>query len=315
VARTLAATPELPAFEAVPVELAPMPARRQYESIVRQVQAAIHRGDLHKAVVSRRLDLSFPVDLPASYALGLTRNTPARSFLLALDGRQCAGFSPETAVEVDANGLVRTQPLAGTRPLLHRPERDDRLREELRWNVKECYEHVISARLAAEEMLAVCDPATVAVRDLMTIKRRGTVQHLASMVTGQLLPGLTAWDAAAALLPAVTASGIPKAPALDLISELEGDERGLYAGAVCTVGGTGSLDAALVLRSMFQDADGAWLRAGAGIVADSNPPDEYDETTNKLRSAADCLVAAGSTFEPVGHLRSGTPIPVNSKES
>lgn len=275
------------------LELATPASRRAYEATVAEVIASIRRGPLRKAIVSRRVDVPFAVDLPRTYAVGLTRNTPARSFLFRLGDRRCAGFSPETVAEVGVAGSVSTQPLAGTRPLLHRPDADRRLREELAWDVKECYEHVISARLADEELRAVCRPGSVAIWDLLAVRERGTVQHLASRVAGQLRPGLDAWDAVEALFPAVTASGIAKLPALRTIAALEGDARELYAGAVCVIDSSGALDSALVLRSAYQDADGAtWLRAGAGIVIGSDPSAEYDETTDKLASVAGCLVAA-----------------------
>jgi len=292
---------EVGALELAPVDLAPEHARGPFESAVADVVAAIRRGHLRKAIISRRLPVPFPVDLPRTYVLGLSANTPARSFLLDLGGRRVTGFSPETVAEV-SGGTVLTQPLAGTRPMRGGPD-DERLREELRWDVKECYEHVISTRLACEELRSVCDPDTVAVRDLMTVKRRGTVQHLGSVVTGCLGQGQDAWEAVAALFPAVTASGIPKRRALEVIVDHEQDEREIYAGVVCMVDGAGGFDGALVLRSIFQDERGTWLRAGAGIVESSEPSREFDETTSKLRSAAAGLVrapAAGAGQEVEG---------------
>jgi salicylate synthase len=184
-----------------------------------------------------------------------------------------------------------TQPLAGTRPLAGDAEADERGRHELTWDVKECYEHVIATRQAQEELRTVCRHDSVAVRELMGVRRRGTVQHLASVVAGTLAPGRTGWDALAALFPAVTVAGVPRREALETIVEAEREERGLYAGAVCMADAAGGLDAALVLRSIFQSGEETWLRAGAGIVPGSDPAREFDETTAKLRSAADCLVA------------------------
>ncbi|MBV8994170.1 MAG: salicylate synthase, partial [Pseudonocardiales bacterium] len=278
-----------------PVDLDPPGHRQRYEQAVDQIIAAIDDRALCKAIISRRVDVPFAVDLPRSYAAGLGHNTPARSFLLQLGQRRCAGFSPETLAEVTTTGQVCTQPLAGTRPLLGDPAEDRRLREELEWDVKECYEHIISVRLAAEELRTVCSPDSVTVRDLLTVKQRGTVQHLGSTVTGQLQTGNTAWDALEALFPAVTASGISKHQTLPAIATTEQDQRELYAGAICMVDANGALDSAVVLRSIFQQAQQTWLRAGAGIVADSQPAREYDETTNKLRSVAHCLVAASKS--------------------
>lgn len=283
------------AHETTDLALTSAGGRDAYESAVREVIGAIRRHMLRKAIISRRIDVPFTVNLVRTYAAGLQKNTPARSFLFRLGGRRCAGFSPEMVAEVGTDGSVSTQPLAGTRPLLHRADADRRLREELEWDVKECYEHVISARLAGDELRGVCAPETVAIHDLLAVCERGTVQHLASRVAGRLEPGRDAWDAIEALFPSVTASGIPKRPALRMIASLEGDRRDLYAGAVCVVEPTGALEAALTLRSVYQDEDGAtWLRAGAGIVADSDPATEYDETTSKLSSVSTCLVTARS---------------------
>jgi salicylate synthase len=300
-----------------PIDLDPPGHRQHYEQAVAGIITAIHDRALCKAIISRRVDVPFTVDLPRSYAAGLRHNTPARSFLVQLGQRRCAGFSPETLAEVTASGQVYTQPLAGTRPLLHDPAEDLRLRQELEWDVKECYEHIISVRLAAQELRTVCTPTTVMVRDLLTVKPRGTVQHLGSTVMGQLRVGNTAWHALEALFPAVTASGIPKHQALPAIARTEQDHRELYAGAICMADAHGALDSAVILRSIFQQSQQTWLRAGAGIVADSRPAREYDETTNKLRSVAHCLVPTNTTHHhppitPAGHHTSPHQSPPNS---
>jgi salicylate synthase len=291
---------ELPEMAGTQVELCEAASRDRYERSVADVLRAIGAprpwgarmpgGGLRKAIVSRRVDVPFAVDLPRSYLLGLSLNTPARSFLLDLGGRRLAGFSPEIVAEVLPDGSVVTQPLAGTRPLRHLTEEDERLGEELTWDVKECYEHVISARLAHAELRAVCQHGSVAVRELMAVRRRGTVQHLASVLTGTLAPDRSAWDVLAALFPAVTASGVPKRAALETIADAEPEERELYGGVACVADSAGGLDAALVLRSIFQRGDETWLQAGAGIVPGADPGAEFQETTAKLRSAAGCLV-------------------------
>jgi salicylate synthetase len=258
----------------------------------------IVRNYLHKAIISRRLAVPFTVDLPATYLDGLTRNRPARSFLFDIGGFRAAGFSPEIVVSVGPDGTVATQPLAGTRPMRAAAEETLELRQELVWDVKELYEHVVSVRLATEELLGVCHPDSVVVRDLLDVKERGSVQHLASRVLGRLSPGLDAWDALTALFPAVTASGIPKREALEVIRELEPVDRGLYSGAVCAVDPHGQLDAAIVLRTVFQDGCGSWLQAGAGIVEGSDPAAEFDETANKLRSVSHSLIEADPTPSP-----------------
>ncbi|HYW25254.1 MAG TPA: salicylate synthase [Terriglobales bacterium] len=282
---------ELPELAATGVELSGGGSRELYERSVGQVLGVIRRGALRKAIVSRRVDVPFEVDLPRSYLLGLSLNTPARSFLMDVGGRRMAGFSPEVTAEVLPDGEVMTQPLAGTRPLRHLTEEDERLGDELAWDVKECYEHVISARLAHAEMREVCRHGSAAVRELMAVRRRGSVQHLASVVTGTLAPDRSPWDALAALFPSVTASGLPKRAALEAIADAEEGERELYGGVACVADSAGGLDAALVLRSIFQRGDETWLQAGAGIVPGSDPGTEFEETTSKLRSVAGGLVA------------------------
>ncbi|MGW3122926.1 salicylate synthase [Streptomyces sp. NPDC001107] len=245
-------------------------------------------GPLEKVILSRRVPVPGPVDLITTYALGRRAHTPARSFLLDLGGIRAAGFSPETVVEVTSDGHVRTHPLAGTRARTGSPTEDARLRAELLSDPKEIHEHAVSVRLAVEEMATVCDDTYV--NQYMTVEERGTVQHLASRVTGRLRPGLGPWHAFAALFPAVTATGIPKAPAYPLIRSLEGRPRGLYAGSVLTCDASGTLDAALVLRSVYERDGECWLQAGAGVVRQSRPEREHEETCEKLRGVAGCLV-------------------------
>ncbi|MGW0593039.1 chorismate-binding protein [Streptosporangium sp. NPDC002607] len=204
------------------------------------------------------------------------------SFLLNLGGQRAAGFSPETIVEVEANGRIRTQPLAGTRSLGPDAAENDRLREELRTDPKEVHEHAISVRLAAEEMETICRPGSVVIEEFMTVKARGSVQHLASRVAGRLRENLGPWSAFAALFPAVTV--VPKSAALAALNRHEPEPRGLYGGAVFRAGTDGSLDAALVLRTLFAHGNHTWLRAGAGIMGQSTPEREYEETCEKLRS-------------------------------
>ncbi|MER6347265.1 salicylate synthase [Streptomyces sp. NPDC001595] len=247
---------------------------------------------LQKVILSRSVPVSFPVDFVGTYLHGRAHNTPARSFLLRLGGRRVAGFSPETVVEVAADGEVVTQPLAGTRARGLGAREDERLRAELLADPKEISEHVLSVKLAEEEMATVCRPGSVSVRDLLSVRQRGSVQHLGSSVHGRLARDATGWDALRAVFPAVTASGIPKAQAYDCIARLEDGPRGIYGGAVLTASADGELDAALVLRSVFEEDGRTWLRAGAGILAGSTPARELEETCEKLRSVAPYVVPA-----------------------
>lgn len=284
--------------------------RQSYVDGVARAVARIQQGHLQKVILSRSVDVPFPVDMRATYLLGRAHNTPARSFLLDLGGWQAAGFSPETVVEVRAGGAASTQPLAGTRARTGDPAADHALRTALLADPKEIFEHATSVKLAFDELDTVGRPATTRVSEFLAVKPRGSVQHLASRVDTTLAEARTAWDAFGALFPAVTGSGIPKAPAYRLITELEDTPRALYAGAVLMSGADGTLDAALVLRAIYQHHGRAWLRAGAGVVAASRPEREYEETCEKLRSIAPYVVAAGSD-----QFRTAVRVPVTTAEA
>ncbi|RJQ70241.1 salicylate synthase [Pseudonocardiaceae bacterium YIM PH 21723] len=255
----------------------------EYKQRVAAAVRDINAGLLRRMILSRSVPIHFPVDLPATYAVGRSRNTPERSFLLRLAGLQAAGFSPETVVEVDSAGTVSTQPLIGTRTPGNSPA--------LESDPREVFEYASSVKLAVDELLTICEPASVHVTEFMTVKNRGSVQHLGGRVSGRLSRGQTAWDTFAVLFPAVAASGIPKARAYERISALEDGPRDLYAGAVFTASQAGTIDAALVLRAIYQRDGRTWLRAGAGIVGDSTPDREFEETCEKLASVAPYIVA------------------------
>jgi salicylate synthetase len=262
-----------------------------YGRAVARTVRDIRAGLLEKAVVSRKVPLpagSRP-DFPATYLAGRRANTPARSFLLDLGGYQAAGFSPETVLEVGADGRVSTQPLAGTRALGADPVENERRRAELLSDPKEIHEHAVSVRLAWDEMAAVCRPGSVVVEEYMTVRPRGSVQHLASRVTGRLRPDTGPWDPFASLFPAITATGVSKRAALEALARHEDGPRGLYGGAVFRGSTSGALDAALVLRTLIGAGNEAWLRAGAGVTAQSSPEREIEETCEKLRSVAPYL--------------------------
>lgn len=271
--------------QSVPVQLDDSGAELYRQAVATAVRE-ISTGSLRKVVLSRSVPVDADVDIPGTYLLGRARNTPARSFLLRLGGLRAAGFCPEIVLSVDAAGEVRTQPLAGTRALTGEPAEDSRLRGELLADPKEVYEHAVIVRTSFGELEEVCVPGSVGVRDYMTVKLRGSVQHLASDLAGQLAPGRDGWDALQALFPAGTVSGVPKTEANACIRRLDRDPRELYGGAVLTVDQDGSFDVALVLRSVYQRAGRTWLRAGAGIVGQSRPERELTETCEKLRSVS-----------------------------
>ncbi|MFC8086295.1 salicylate synthase [Streptomyces sp. NPDC057340] len=262
-----------------------------YGQAVARTVEDIRAGLLEKAVVSRKVPLPAEPrpDFAATYLAGRRANTPARSYLLDLGGYRAAGFSPETVLEVGDDGRVSTQPLAGTRALGADPAENERRRAELLSDPKEIHEHAVSVRLAWDEMTAVCRPGSVVAEEFMSVRRRGSVQHLASRVTGRLRPDAGPWDAFASLFPAITATGVPKRAALEALARHEDGPRGLYGGAVFRGSSRGALDAALVLRTLIGTETEAWLRAGAGVTAQSRPERETEETCEKLRSVAPYL--------------------------
>jgi salicylate synthetase len=270
-----------------------------YRRSVASVVAEIRAGGLQKAILSREVPVETEIDFPAGYRLGRRNNTPARSFLLDMGGLRCFGFSPETVLEVSDDRRVSSQPLAGTRALTGDADLDRKLQEDLLSDPKEVHEHAISVKLAVDELARLCEPETAVVEEFMSIKERGSVQHLASRVSGRLPEGTSAWDAFAAVFPAITASGVPKLAAYQAIRRHERSHRGPYAGSVLKVTERGTMDAALVLRSVYAHGGRTWLRAGAGIVEDSRPDRELEETREKLRSVATSVLvrteAAGTT--------------------
>ena len=260
-----------------------------------QVAAAVSEiaaGDYQKVIMSRHVDIPFAVDMPATYARARVANNPMRSYLVSLGGIETAGFSPELVVSVTADGQVLTEPLAGTRPLGRSPEEDAAAREELLNDGKEITEHAVSVRACFEEIESIAEPGSTAVTEFMAIRERGHVQHLASTVRGTLRQDAGPWVSLSVLFPSITASGIPKAPALDAIYRLEPKPRSLYSGAIMTASSAGELEAARVLRSVFARGGQPGLGWGAGVVDPSRPDREFEETCEKLAGLAPYIVAA-----------------------
>ena len=254
--------------------------------------AEINADRYQKVILSRRVDVGFPVDMPATYRLARRHNTPARSFLFKLGPLEAAGFSPELVAAVDETGEVTTEPLAGTRAFGRGAAEDLAARHELESDPKEIVEHAVSVRTSLTEIESVCEAGSAVVSDFMVVKERGSVQHLASTVRGRLAWQRTHWEAFDVLFPSVTASGIPKRESIDAILRLDDRPRGLYSGAVVAVQPGRSLEATLVLRAVYQEAGVAWLRAGAGVIGQSTPEREFEETCEKLSSVSPYVVPA-----------------------
>ncbi len=267
-----------------------------YRARVATAIGEIAAGEYHKVILSRCVDVPFALDFPSTYRLGRRHNTPARSFLLQLGGFRALGYSPELVAAVHDDGVVVTEPLAGTRALGRGAARDQQAREDLESNTKEIVEHAMSVRSSLQEIEEVAEPGTAAVVDFMTVRERGSVQHLGSTVTGRLAASKDRMDALETLFPAVTASGIPKAASVAAILRLDESPRELYSGAVVMFSADGGLDAALTLRTVYERDGRTWLRAGAGIIAASEPEREFEETCEKLATLAPHLVARRPTL-------------------
>ncbi len=262
-----------------------------YRARVSTAIGEIAAGKYHKVILSRSVDVPFALDFPSTYRLGRRHNTPARSFLLQLSGFRALGYSPELVAAVHDDGVVVTEPLAGTRALGRGAMRDRQAREDLESNTKEIVEHAMSVRSSLQEIDEVAEPGSSAVIDFMTVRERGSVQHLGSTVTARLDASKDRMDALETLFPAVTASGIPKAAGVDAILRLDESPRELYSGAVVMFSADGGLDAALTLRTVYERDGRTWLRAGAGIIAASDPDREFEETCEKLATLSPHLVA------------------------
>jgi len=187
---------------------------------------------------------------------------------------------------------MQTHPIAGTRPRGHLEEEDRRLAEELRHSEKECAEHVMLVDLGRNDLGRVAEYGTVKVPTYMTIERYSHVMHLVSKVVGQLAAGADRLDALVSCFPAGTVSGAPKVRAMEIIAELENLRRGVYAGAVGYLDFAGNLDFCITIRTVVIKKNRAYVQAGAGIVADSSPAAEYEETRDKARGIIQALELA-----------------------
>ena len=286
-ARRMSAVPqEIPA-----IEPASNQTRVQFESAVTQAQDYIRAGDIIQAVLSQRFEVPFDGDsLDVYRALRLINPSPYM-FLLDLGESSMVGSSPEIHVR-NHRGRVQVRPIAGTRPRGATPERDRQMETELLADPKERAEHIMLVDLARNDLGRVCVPGTVTVPELMVIERYSHVMHIVSDVTGQLAAGRDAYDLMRATFPAGTVSGAPKIRAMEIIAELEPTRRGPYAGAVAYFGFDGNMDSCITIRTIILDEGKAFLQAGAGIVADSSPAAEYEETRNKARGGLKALALA-----------------------
>jgi anthranilate synthase component 1 len=203
-------------------------------------------------------------------------------YCLEFGGRAVVGSSPEIHVR-NEEGRVEVRPIAGTRPRSDDAAQDQALADELLADPKERAEHIMLVDLGRNDLGRVCRYGSVRVPELMVIERYSHVMHIVSDVVGELAAGRDAYDVMRATFPAGTVSGAPKIRAMEIVGELEPDRRGPYAGAIGYFGFSGNLDSCITIRTALLDGRKAYVQAGAGIVADSDPDKEYEETCNKAR--------------------------------
>ncbi len=254
----------------------------QFEAAVRKCNEYIRAGDIFQVVISQRLAVPLAVDAFEVYRTLRVVNPSPFMFFLRTPKCTLVGSSPEIMVRV-VNGKVTVRPLAGTRRRGRTEEEDQRLAEELLADPKERAEHAMLVDLGRNDVGRVAQYGSVELSDVMVIERYSHVMHITSNVTGQLNDKFDAFDALAACLPAGTVSGAPKVRAMEIIDELEPHRRGPYAGAVGYIDFAGNMDTCIALRTIVVQDGTAYVQAGAGVVADSVPAHEYEETINKAR--------------------------------
>ena len=269
----------------------PLRRRSGFLADVRRIKEYIAAGDTFQTVLSRRLEVAAP-DPFLTYRYLRALNPAPYLYYLHCDDIRVIGSSPEILVRVE-DGEVTLRPIAGTRPRGATPEEDAALAEELAADPKERAEHLMLVDLGRNDVGRVAEFGSVRLTAFMTIERYSHVMHLVSEVRGRLRPELDAVAALAASFPAGTVSGAPKVRAMQIIDELEPVRRGPYAGAVGYIGwGARTMDTAITIRTCVMRAGRAWIQAGAGIVADSDPAAEWRETEAKARAVLLALALA-----------------------
>ncbi len=265
--------------------------REHYLGAVRRIKRYIRAGDCYQCVLSQRFQV--PVrSHPFSIYRALRRVNPSPyMYYLDLGGMQVVGSSPEMLVKVQGR-TAHYRPIAGTRPRGSTEEEDRRLEQQLRQSVKERAEHVMLVDLGRNDLGRVCEYGSVQVEELMFVERYSHVMHLVSSLRGRLRRGVDCFDALAACFPAGTVTGAPKVRAMEIIEELEPTRRGVYAGAVCYLDYSGNLDSCIAIRTMVVKNGVAYVQAGGGVVADSRPEKEYQETINKARALLEAISLA-----------------------
>ncbi len=283
----MVAPPERVPVGDVPSNMTPS----DYEAMVDAVKEYVVAGDTFQTVVSQRFDLETEADPLDVYRVLRVINPSPYLFLFDFEDFHVVGSSPEALVQVQGRHC-ETWPIAGTRPRGRTPKEDRELEHELIADAKERAEHVMLVDLGRNDLGRVCEVGSVRVAEMMEVERYSHVMHIVSSVTGTLREDLGPVDVLRAIFPAGTVSGAPKVRAMEIIDELEPTRRGCYAGAVGYVDFSGNLDTCIAIRTVVMKDGTAYVQAGAGIVADSDPPSEEAETRSKAGAVLAAVQAA-----------------------
>jgi anthranilate synthase component 1 len=265
--------------------------RGEYLDVVRKAKAYIRAGDIFQVVLSQRFSAKTQADPFKVYRELRALNPSPYLFYLQLNDVWVVGSSPEMLVKVQGRDVFY-RPIAGTQPRGKDEAEDLRLEKEMLASEKERAEHIMLVDLGRNDLGRVCDYGTVKVENLLTVERFSHVMHLVSSLRGRLREDVDCFDALMACFPAGTVSGAPKVRAMEIIEELEGTRRGIYAGGVLYLDFAGNLDSCIALRTMVIKNGVAYVQAGGGIVADSTPAGEYQESVNKSKALLTALESA-----------------------
>lgn len=283
----LSAPLQPPEPHSVPLTQLPEPVsnfpRQKFLAAVANVKDHIAAGDIFQAVLSQRFSCTLSV-APFQIYRALRRINPSPYLYFLKNEENCLiGSSPEALVRVE-NGITEVRPIAGTRRRGADTAEDQQLEKELRADAKERAEHLMLVDLGRNDLGRVCEFSSITANELMAVERYSHVMHLVSNVRGKLRAGVDAIEALRACFPAGTVSGAPKIRAMEIINALEPEPRGPYAGAVGYIDFSGNLDTCITIRTIWTQGQQAFFQAGAGIVADSDPAREYQETIEKIRA-------------------------------
>lgn len=278
-------------FTLNPDEVSSNMSQDRFESMVKQAKEYIYEGDIFQVVLSQRFETDFSGDRFMLYRALRMVNPSPYLFYLEFGDFALVGSSPEVLVRVQ-DGTAQLLPIAGTRPRGKTPEEDLKFEEDLKNDPKEIAEHIMLVDLGRNDLSRVCKPGTVKPVREQVIERYSHVMHIVSDVKGELANGKTSVDALMQCFPAGTVSGAPKIRAMEIIDELEPTKRGPYAGAVGYFDFSGNMDTCIVIRTMVITASKVYIQAGAGIVADSDPQNEFMETKNKAGALVEALSVA-----------------------